>query len=127
MSDDLFWPDSDGEFTTEPLDRPYETAPPPAPARSRPWRTVAVAAGLSALVFGGAGVGIGAALEANSGDSSAQIGSTGLDATQPQAALAVHPCATLLGRRSGEQWYLRGERDESRSQHLYAGNVKYSP
>src|SRR3954451_14472007 len=81
MSDDLFWPDSDGEYTTEPLDRPYETAPPPAPARSRPWRTVAVAAGLSALVFGGAGVGVGAALEANDNDSASPIGSTGLDAT----------------------------------------------
>src|SRR5690349_6930813 len=54
---DLFWP---------PVE---EAAPPAAPDPIQPqlprkvWRTTAAAAGLSALVFGGVGVGVGATLE----------------------------------------------------------------
>ncbi len=90
MSDDLFWPshrpdDDDrdrgsGWQLTEPIERPHTEAP----ARSRSWRTPAVAAGLAALVFGGAGVGIGAAIE--SGDSGG--------ATTTSAGLNVAPASS---------------------------------
>ena len=51
---DLFWPPAPEEVTPT-------TQPEPAPQR-RAWKTTAAAAGLSALVFGGVGVGVGVAL-----------------------------------------------------------------
>jgi putative serine protease PepD len=77
MSDDLFWPspaeDAAGAPTyaqTEQLERPAEHGSwePPRPPRQRPaWVVPAVAAGAAALVFGGAGISIGAAIEDNGG------------------------------------------------------------
>ena len=77
MSDDLFWPapadDAAGASTyaqTEQLERPagHGSWEPPRPPRQRPsWLVPAVAAGAAALVFGGAGISIGAALEDNGG------------------------------------------------------------
>jgi len=73
MSDnELFWPDwgSDpdpGTRPTTPLtsnSEPSPSLPGQTPARRRPsWVAPAAAAGLAALVFGGAGVGIGVALD----------------------------------------------------------------
>jgi putative serine protease PepD len=75
MSDDLFWPaaadDAAGSSSssyaqTEQLDRPTEPTPwePPRRRRQRPaWLVPAMAASAAALVFGGVGIGIGAALE----------------------------------------------------------------
>jgi putative serine protease PepD len=65
---DLFWPPASPESeqhaaTTDPL---ASTTPPQAhpteQRRTQPWRTSAIAAGMAALVFGGVGVGVGAAL-----------------------------------------------------------------
>ena len=80
MSDDLFWPappdDAAGASTyaqTEQLERPGEHGSwePPRPPRQRPsWLVPAMAAGAAAMVFGGAGIGIGASLEGNNGGSS---------------------------------------------------------
>jgi putative serine protease PepD len=85
MSDnDLFWPawgndPEDGSRPTTPLatypDPPRSSEPPPglpqSPARRRPsWLAPAAAAGAAALIFGGAGVGIGAAIDGGSGGGS---------------------------------------------------------
>jgi len=85
MTDDLFWPGPDtagnsGYAQTEQLER-EPVAPswgPPdsggGPRRGRPaWVVPAAAAGAAALVFGGAGIGIGAAIENGSGGSSAGL------------------------------------------------------
>jgi putative serine protease PepD len=85
MSDDLFWPAPDGEHTTQPLG-PYEAAPQPERVRNRSWRTAVVAAGLSALVFGSVGVGVGAALEANSNDDVTTADAGGLDVAPASSA-----------------------------------------
>src|SRR4051794_8687660 len=78
MSDDLFWSaPADGDeissttyAQTEQLDRPGGPSPWAEGRRERSaWKTPAVAAGLAALVFGGAGVGIGAAIADNDGSS----------------------------------------------------------
>ena len=79
MSDDLFWPAPDDEHPTQRLDQPYEDAPPATATRDRGWRTTAVAAGLAALVFGGAGVGVGAAIEGSGNDSGTLGGNGGLN------------------------------------------------
>jgi len=79
---DLFWP---------PVhDDAVPASPPPAesrPSRERPaWKTTAAAAGISALVFGGVGVGVGAAL--HPGRTSSAV----LPATQlPSGSLSVVP------------------------------------
>src|SRR3954449_10469486 len=75
MSDnELFWPEwgSDPDPTTRPT-TPIDASPEPSPSlpgqppeRRRPaWIAPAAAAGLAALVFGGAGVGAGVALDHN--------------------------------------------------------------
>src|SRR4051812_24003659 len=80
MTDDLFWPQPDDEHSTERLDQPYETVPPAEqPARERSWRATAVAAGAAALVFGVAGVGVGAAIVDDGGDSGTTAAAGGLD------------------------------------------------
>ena len=80
MSNDLFWPpttgagDDAGVTQTEDLGTHVtspmypEVAPPPQ--RNRWWRTPAAAAGAAALVFGAAGVGVGAALTNDNGNGS---------------------------------------------------------
>ncbi|HEY2793237.1 MAG TPA: trypsin-like peptidase domain-containing protein, partial [Micromonosporaceae bacterium] len=79
MSDDLFWPapaDDAAAATyaqTEQLERPVEHGSwePPRPPRQRPtWLVPAMAAGAAALIFGGAGIGIGASLEGSNGGAS---------------------------------------------------------
>jgi putative serine protease PepD len=72
MSDDLFWPSSSDDAAgaptytqTEQLDRPTEQLSWEPPRQRRSWLAPAMAAGAAAMVFGGAGIGIGAALEDN--------------------------------------------------------------
>jgi len=71
---DLFWPPTVGDETS---DHPTSTTStqPPAPQRRPAWRTTAAAAGLSALVFGGVGVGVGAALQHDNSPSAALVSS----------------------------------------------------
>jgi putative serine protease PepD len=77
---DLFWPAPDDDHVTERLDQPYETAPPAdEPDRDRSWRAAAVAAGVAALVFGAAGVGVGAALVDDGGSAGPTTSNGGLD------------------------------------------------
>jgi putative serine protease PepD len=85
MTDDLFWPGPDaagnsGYAQTEQLEREPvgpSWGPPDSgagPRRERPaWVVPAAAAGAAALVFGGAGIGIGAAIENGGGGSSAGL------------------------------------------------------
>src|SRR4051812_50227954 len=81
---DLFWPPTPVE-ESEP--QQHETlASPEAEPRRNAWRTTAAAAGLSALVFGGIGVGVGAALDDGS-SSTAVLPSTSL----PSGSLSVVP------------------------------------
>ena len=104
MSNDLFWPPAPGAeddaagAPTEELGT-HVTAPiyPGDVPRQRRqwWRTPAAAAGLAALVFGGAGVGVGAAL--TSGDNSSTNGagftvagaSTNSSLTDPKSYAAI--------------------------------------
>jgi len=83
MSNDLFWPPATGEsaeaatqdlgtHVTAPL---YPEALPPR-QRNRWWRTPAAAAGAAALVFGAAGVGVGAALTRDNDKSASSAGFT---------------------------------------------------
>ena len=70
---DLFWPPAPDD--TAPASPPPSSPPPglqpqPQPQR-RAWKTTAAAAGISALVFGGVGVGVGAALQPDHTSSSA--------------------------------------------------------
>jgi putative serine protease PepD len=109
---DLFWPGpSDEEHSTEGvgtedtqrLDRaPDEPEPQSAPAEraTRPWRTTAVAAGLAALVFGGAGVGVGAALENGNGGSGADSVNSGFNVapTSSQSTVAPKSYAAIAAR-----------------------------
>jgi putative serine protease PepD len=115
MSDDLFWPapadDAAGASPyaqTEQLDRPGEHGPwePPRPPRRRPsWLMPAAAAGAAALVFGGAGIGIGAAIEDNNG--SAPTNSAGFNVSNAStssvpanpksyAAIAAHVLPSVV-------------------------------
>src|SRR4051794_553795 len=96
MSDDLFWP-SDDEGDTRPLGPHLYTAsappteePAPRDEQGRPWRTTAVAAGLAALVFGGAGVGVGAAIAGHDDGGTAGT-SDGFTATSASTASATSP------------------------------------
>jgi putative serine protease PepD len=109
MSDDLFWPTPDRDEPTRagtelphgelndamPLPGSTGWGRPPAaayagPDRPRaPWRTTALAAGLAALVFGGAGVGVGVALEG--GGSSTPASSAGLTVAPVSAKTAADP------------------------------------
>ena len=75
---DLFWP---------PVQQTIEPAPQPEPASPRrAWRTTAAAAGLSALVFGGIGVGVGVSLDGN------HTASTSLPTSAlPAGSLSVNP------------------------------------
>jgi putative serine protease PepD len=85
MTDDLFWPGPNaagdsGHAQTEQLEREPlgpQWGPPDSgdrPRRDRPtWVVPAAAAGAAALVFGGAGIGIGAAIENGSGGSSSGL------------------------------------------------------
>src|SRR3954454_1498795 len=90
---DLFWPAPDDDHVTERLDQPYETVPPAGePRRERSWRTPAVAAGVAALVFGAAGVGVGAAIVDDGGDPGATTSAGGLDvSTASDSAARVDP------------------------------------
>ena len=68
---DLFWPPTVGdEKPAETHDVPTGATPPP---QRRAWRTAAAAAGLSALVFGGVGVGVGAAMEHHDSSSTSLV------------------------------------------------------
>ena len=100
MNDDLFWPSSSDDAAggspyaqTEQLDRPTEqlTWEPPRPRRQRPsWLVPAMAAGAAAMVFGGAGIGIGAALQDDGG--STTTNSAGFNVSNASAsALAANP------------------------------------
>lgn len=84
MSDDLFWPAPGDRDPNEPAAAagPAPAGRPPRPGRSV--RTPAIAAGLAALVFGGAGVGVGAALEGGNGGS-AQDSVSGFNASPTSA------------------------------------------
>ena len=99
MSDDLFWPapanDAAGAShyaQTEQLERPTEQSPwePPRQRRERPtWLVPAMAAGAAALVFGGAGIAVGAAIE---GDGNSSSNSAGFNtANASSASLAANP------------------------------------
>jgi putative serine protease PepD len=94
MTDDLFWPRPDEpETATEPLARPR-----PSRWQQRDWRLPAVAAG-SALVFGGAGVGIGAAVAGGSGGNGADTVSSGFKvATTSATAPAPKSYAAIASR-----------------------------
>ena len=81
---DLFWPPAPVE-EREPQQQEMLEQPPAEPRR-RAWRTTAAAAGLSALVFGGVGVGVGAALDHGNG-STAALPATSL----PSGSLSVVP------------------------------------
>jgi putative serine protease PepD len=98
MSNDLFWPEAGDDAAgpsqyaqTEQLERPSEHSPwePPRPPRQRPtWLVPAMAAGAAALVFGGAGIGVGAAIEDNGGSSN----SAGFNVSNASSsALAANP------------------------------------
>jgi putative serine protease PepD len=104
MSDDLFWPapadDAAGASQyaqTEQLERPGEHGPwePPRAPRQRPsWLMPAAAAGAAALVFGGAGIGIGAAIEnggssANSAGFNVTNGSSSTSAANPRSYAGI--------------------------------------
>ena len=102
MSDDLFWPSPSDEPAPTPGDEFDETqrlehaappgAPPAATGPARPWRTTALAAGLAALVFGGVGVGVGAALENGTSGSSADSVNNGFNVAPTSAqSSAVAP------------------------------------
>jgi putative serine protease PepD len=67
---DLFWPPRVGDETNDSYEHPAGPAGPPPRAGRPAWRTAAVAAGLAALVFGGVGVGVGAALQHDGSTSS---------------------------------------------------------
>ena len=76
-NDDIFWPapadDAARASTytqTEQLERPEESPwePPKPPKQRRAWLAPAAAAGAAALVFGGAGIAIGAAIEGGNGN-----------------------------------------------------------
>jgi len=99
MSDDLFWPAPADDGTgpspfaqTEQLERPSEHRPwePPRHPRQRPgWLAPAAAAGAAALVFGGAGIGIGAAIEHSNGSSGNSAGFT--TSSTSDASLSADP------------------------------------
>ena len=76
---DLFWPPH-----TQPEAQQTEPTPPPVPAQRPPasWKVPAAAAGAAALVFGGIGVGVGAALHDGSSAS-------GVPATAPVSSGAL--------------------------------------
>jgi putative serine protease PepD len=82
MSDDLFWPTGPDDDDTQRLDHPVTETPDearPSASPSRSWRTTALAAGLAALVFGGTGVGVGAAIENGSNGNNADSVSSGFN------------------------------------------------
>jgi putative serine protease PepD len=100
MSNDLFWPasaDDAGSASqyaqTEQLERPTEQLSwePPKPPRQRPtWLVPAMAAGAAALVFGGAGIGVGAAIEGD--NNSGSTNSAGFNVSNASSsALAANP------------------------------------
>jgi putative serine protease PepD len=99
MNDDLFWPASSDDAggaspyaQTEQLDRPTEqlTWEPPRPRRQRPsWLVPAMAAGAAAMVFGGAGIGIGAALQDDGG--STTTNSAGFNVSNASSSSAADP------------------------------------
>ena len=124
MSNDLFWPapgdDAAGASQyaqTEQLERPDVQGPwePPRPPRRRPaWLVPAMAASAAALVFGGAGIGIGAAIEGGGGSSTNAAGfnvsnaSTSTLAANPKsfAAIAAHVLPSVVSinvNGSGQQ------------------------
>jgi putative serine protease PepD len=80
---DLFWPPA----PTEELEPHQPEAPMQPVDRPRGWRTTAAAAGLSALVFGGVGVGVGAALDHGDTSPTAVLPATNL----PSGSLSVVP------------------------------------
>src|SRR5436309_15238378 len=99
MSDDLFWsPPADGDETgstawtqTDQLERPDDRPQWSGPGRERaPWKATAAAAGVAALVFGGAGVAIGAAIEDNGGSSTTGANGFSSSSVSP-ASLAANP------------------------------------
>jgi putative serine protease PepD len=97
MSNDLFWPspsdenastEGDSPDDTQRLDRASDDEDSPAPRAARPWRTTAIAAGLAALLFGGAGVGVGAAIENGNGSSGADTVNSGFNVSPTSAQSA---------------------------------------
>jgi len=80
----LFWPPTPVEESEPQQDETL--ASPEAEPRRNAWRTTAAAAGLSALVFGGIGVGVGAALD-HGKSSTAVLPATSL----PSGSLSVVP------------------------------------
>jgi putative serine protease PepD len=78
----LFWPadtdqDQDGTRPTTPLAASSTTfTPEPPPRRRRGWVAPAAAAGAAALVFGGVGVGVGAAINDGGGNGTTNGGLT---------------------------------------------------
>ena len=90
MTNELFWPtddagDPDGSDGAVGQDGRSPASPEVRDVR-RPWLGPAVAAGLAALVFGGAGVGVGVALDHDNGSSAGLAG--GLDVTPASTASA---------------------------------------
>ena len=99
MSDDIFWPapadDAARPSTyaqTEQLERPEESWEPPKPPKKRPaWLAPAAAAGAAALVFGGAGIGIGAAIESGN-DTGATNNNAGFNVSNASSSsLSANP------------------------------------
>jgi putative serine protease PepD len=95
MSNDLFWPPSEGpDDESVARSYAYDTAPlPPAtPApTARPWRSTAAAAGLAALVFGGIGVGVGAEVAGGDGASTTVAGGGGLTVAPASSTNVADP------------------------------------
>jgi len=99
MSDDLFWPGSDNpgssayaqteQLEREPVASPWGPPERPRQRREHPaWVVPAIAAGAAALVFGGAGIAVGAAIEDGNGGS----GSPGLSVASSSGVVsAVNP------------------------------------
>jgi putative serine protease PepD len=94
MSNDLFWPTESEPGDTMPLPGSSgwgvgEPDPARGPHRPRtPWRTTALAAGLSALVFGGIGVGVGTEM---AGGNSTPTSASGLTVAPASAKVAADP------------------------------------
>jgi len=94
---DLFWPPTatDSEPPPSPPQQPQPLMDePPAPRhRLTGWKQTAAAAGLAALVFGGIGVGVGAALDggngSNAGLASAAPASVGTLSSVPKSYAAI--------------------------------------
>jgi putative serine protease PepD len=88
MTNDLFWPTDDAGDPDGSAGAASTTGTTTKAARAerRPWLATAVAAGLAALVFGGAGVGVGVALDHDGGTAADSAG--GLNVTPASTSTA---------------------------------------